>query len=477
MNHISELIKNTMIMTAVNLATRSAGVGFNSYLASKIGPDGIGLFQLVSTVYSLAVTFSSAGVRLACSRVCAEAAVLNKNDAVKSLEVCIIYACCCGCVFGIALFSLSDVVSLYWLSSVQTAPSLRALALSLPFVAMSSALGGYFTAVGLITKYSLTQTFEQSVKIVASILLINGISKRGAMYSCAAAATGITLSEIASFSASLLLKTISAPPKSDKPAAPLKKILRISIPDASGTCVRSALLTVEHLLIPRGFKKSGSGSAAALADYGLIHAMATPLLLYPSAFTASLAALLIPELAKRNELGDGPGVDATVKRNLKRTFVFSLVCSAFFGIFASPLSKLVYKTGGIAKYVRLLSPLVPVMYMDSITDGMLKGLDQQLYSMRYNIIDSSLCVILVLILLPKYAVKGYVMIMYISEIINFYLSFGRLVTVCNITVFPKKKTAAAAGPRFKPFLQVGRSGLTRQGKGNITDAMKLKSRL
>lgn len=60
----SPLLRNTIIMTAVNLIMRSVSVGFNAYLTSRIGSQGIGLFQLVMTVYSLAVTFSCAGMRL-----------------------------------------------------------------------------------------------------------------------------------------------------------------------------------------------------------------------------------------------------------------------------------------------------------------------------------------------------------------------------------------------------------------------------
>ena len=65
----SPLLRNTIIMTAVNLIMRSVSVGFNAYLTSRIGSQGIGLFQLVMTVYSLAVTFSCAGMRLASMRV------------------------------------------------------------------------------------------------------------------------------------------------------------------------------------------------------------------------------------------------------------------------------------------------------------------------------------------------------------------------------------------------------------------------
>ena len=162
-----------------------------------------------------------------------------------------------------------------------------------------------------------------------------------------------------------------------------------------------------------------------------------PVMLYPSAVISSLSALLVPELARLGEIGDRAAINASVKRNLKRTIVFSSVCAVIFGIFAPSISKAVYKTAEAAEYIRILSPLIPVMYTDMITDGMLKGLDQQFYSMKYNIIDSALCVILVIALLPKYAVKGYILILYASELINFYLSLGRLLTVCEIKIFTR----------------------------------------
>jgi stage V sporulation protein B len=66
------------------------------------------------------------------------------------------------------------------------------------------------------------------------------------------------------------------------------------------------------------------------------------------------------------------------------------------------------------------------MYTDMITDGLLKGLDQQAASMRYNIFDSAICVMLVYFILPKFAIKGYIFILFLSEIINFTLSFNKL---------------------------------------------------
>ncbi len=435
----SMLMKHTAIMTAVNLVMRCAAVGFNAYLTAKISSAGMGLFQLVMTVYSLATTFSSAGIKLATTRVAVEINTHGKNDMNSSVAMCVTYAGICGSIIGIVLFLFSNYISISWISDSQTALPLRILSLSLPFVAMSAALGGYFTAVQKIPQYSTVQMLEQCFKIAVVVFLISNLHSFNASLACIAIVAGMTAAEVFSFSLSSLLKKFTISKKTDKSPLNIARMLRVALPDAAGTCIRSALLTVEHLLIPKGFRKSGEGGEAALAAYGNIHGMALPLLLFPSAVLASLSSLIVPELAKMNEIGDKNGIDGCVSRNLKRTFFFSVICAVLCAVFAPSISKLVYKSNEAVMYIRILSPLVPIMYTDMITDGMLKGLDQQIYSMRYNIIDSALCVAMVIFLLPKYSVKGYIFILYASEIINFYLSIGRLSKICNIRLFQARE--------------------------------------
>lgn len=431
----NNIIKNTIIMTAVNLIMRSVGVSFNAYLTNKIGSSGIGLFQLVMSVYSLAVTFSSAGIRLATTRLTVEITANRKYDINKSLGICLSYAAFTGSLIGLVLLIFSDFISISWIGNGETSFPLKILSFSLPFVSMSSALGGYFTATEKIPQFSFVQMLEQGFKIIITVFLLNKTKDISPAYSAAAIVTGMTGAEIFSFCLSRFLKSFSAEAKAEKAAVPLSEFLRISLPDAVGACARNFLLTAEHLMIPKGFEKSGTDSKAALSAYGNIHAMAMPLLLYPSAVISSFSTLLIPETAKRNELGDTEGISISASRTLKRTLIFSLICSVFCFAFAPFLSNTVYKSNEAVKYIRILSPLVPVMYLDNVTDGLLKGLDQQIYSMRYNIIDSFLCVIMVYFLLPKYSVKGYIFILYASEIINFFLSFNRLISVCDIRVF------------------------------------------
>ncbi len=445
----NKMIKHTAIMTAVNLIMRAGGVGFNAYLTSRIGSSGMGLFQLVMTVYSLATTFSTAGIRLATTRVAVEINTLKKNDMSKSIAMCVTYAGICGSLIGFLLFTFSDFISIRWISDTQTALPLRILSLSLPFISMSSALGGYFTAVEKIPQYSTVQMLEQIFKIMVTVTILCVQPVNSTLFSCIAIVTGMTAAEIFSFALSSVLKKKTMTQTTSKPMLETGKMLRVALPDAAGTCARSILLTIEHLLIPKGFRKSGERSDAALAAYGNIHGLALPVLLFPGAILSSFSALIVPELAAMNERKEKEKINSAVSEGLKKSLEFSIVCAVFMAFFAPAISKIVYKTNEAVMYIRILSPLVPVMYTDMITDGMLKGLDQQISSMRYNIIDSALCVALVYLLLPKYSVKGYIFVLYVSEIINFYLSFGRLIKICEIKVFSKLQAGNSRAFRRK----------------------------
>ncbi len=431
----NNIIKHTLIMTAVNLVMRSVSVSFNAYLTNRIGSAGIGLFQLIMNIYSLAVTFSSAGIKLATTRLTVELKINQKSDINKTLGLCLSYSAFMGSLTGFLLLVFSDLISESLIGNSETSFPIKILSFSLPFVSMSSALGGYFTATEKIPQFSFVQMLEQVFKIAITVLLLNKAENTNPIYAVISVVTGMTAAEIFSFLLSRLLKQFYTIKKTNKAAAPISEFLRIALPDAAGSYVRNILLTAQHLMIPKGLEKSGADSKSALSAYGNIHAMAMPLLLYPSAIITSFSALLIPETAKRNEIGDYEGIGISASRTLKRTLAFSSFCSLICYIFAPVLSDLIYKSNEAVKYIRILSPLVPIMNLDTVTDGLLKGLDQQVYSMRYNIIDSFLCVIMVYYLLPIYSVKGYIFILYASEIFNLFLSFNRLISVCEIRFF------------------------------------------
>ncbi len=72
------------------------------------------------------------------------------------------------------------------------------------------------------------------------------------------------------------------------------------------------------------------------------------------------------------------------------------------------------------------------MYLDQIVDSILKGLNQQLSSMKYNTIDSFMRVIIIYSLVPILGIKGYIIMLYVGTIFNASLSINRLIVVSEV---------------------------------------------
>ena len=98
-------------------------------------------------------------------------------------------------------------------------------------------------------------------------------------------------------------------------------------------------------------------------------------------------------------------------------------------VFADNLCMAIYNKLEIAKYVRILSPLVIVMYLDIIIDSILKGLDAQVSVMGINIIDCIISISFIYFFVPICGFSGYIISIFISELVNFSLSGCKLLKI------------------------------------------------
>lgn len=435
MSGAKKLLHNTLLLTATAFIMRTVAVSFNAYLTEKIGADGIGLFQLISSVYAMAITFASGGIKLASMRLVADNVHHGKISERKIMKTCLCYALICGTLIAFILFRFSSFIGAKWICDERSISSLRILSLSLPFISASASLNGYFTAISKVFRYTFVQLCEQIFKIAITVFALKNAANYGLEASCIAIVFGITCAEIFSMLSSYTLYRITSP-KGNLGSFSIigKNLLRIAVPDAIGSQMRSVLMTVEHLLIPVGFRKSGINPQGAMATYGVIHGMSLPLVLYPSALLSSLSGLLVPEFSAQYSQKNHARISYMTARVLHIALLFSIGTAGIMYFNAEELSLAVYSEERVTFYTRLFAPLIPVMYMDMTIDGILKGLDQQVSYMRYNIIDAGICVICVYILVPILSVKGYIFVVFLSEIINFALSFRRLTVVSEVKI-------------------------------------------
>lgn len=433
-----KFIFNTLLLTFSSLIIRGIALSFQIYLSNKIGAAGIGLFQLIMSVYIFAVTLAVSGIRFAVCRIVSEEIGLNNHAGIRpAVRRCLAYGLFFGCISGFLLFILAYRVGALWVGDGRIVFSLRVLALSLPLISVSSVISGYFTAVQRIIKSSAAQLIDNLVRIAAVMFLLGFIPADNLELACAAVCVGNVVGEIVSVLLIIVLYLVDV--RRYKRAKNMQggmtvRILKLAMPLAMSSYARTALGSLYHLLVPRGLQKSGVSANSALAVYGVISGMVLPLILYPIAVFTSVAEMLVPDLTEAQVRGDKALVNRIVNRILSLSLLFSIGVAGVFYTFSGALGQLVYNNVDAGIYIKAFAPLVVIMYMDTVTDGMLKGLGQHMYSMYINIMDAGLSAAMVFFLLPVYAVPAYVFTIWFTEAFNFGFSLRRLSKVADIDI-------------------------------------------
>ena len=80
----------------------------------------------------------------------------------------------------------------------------------------------------------------------------------------------------------------------------------------------------------------------------------------------------------------------------------------------------------MGEYIRVLGLVAPFMYLESMVDGILKGLGEQLATFRYSLLDSALRILGIVVLLPRYGIWAFLGIMAASNLLTFALNTRRM---------------------------------------------------
>ncbi len=457
---------NFLSLTTTALIIRGVGVAFNVFVSNKAGAEAMGLYSLLGGIYAFAVTVGCAGINLGTTRKISDA--LGSSDKPLALQT-IKKALMCAFVSSVCttfiLFGLSGVIGKIVLGDIRVVISLRILSLSIIPVAICSCLSGYFTAVRRVKAMSLIQMALQGIKIILTFIFLNQFINLGAEYACIALVLGNVLTEFVSLCTSITMykydikRHFNETEISKTTKSVTKSILSITIPVTISACVRSGFTTLQHILIPKGLKSSGESWSSALASYGTLHSMVMPIILFPSAIISSFSGLLIPEVAECKAKGDTERLKRIAYRILTLSLIFSIGTSGTMIVYSHALGMAIYNSEDVAYYIKTMAPLIPIMYIDSAVDAILKGTGHEIYSMNVNIADALTACILAVLLIPKMGLMGYVVSIYATEILNTFLSLVKMISVTDM--------------KFKIFHQVFMPIICILGATNISHIMLL----
>lgn len=422
----------TLLLSGVNLLLQGVSMLFQIYLSRTIGAAGLGLLQLILSVGAMALTIGISGVRITAMYLCAEEIGLKRQQGLRRvLSACVCYGLAMSMAAGLILILGAKPLSQHWIGDMRAAISLRILGSFLPVNCLCSIMTGYFTASGRLRQLAGIEIGERVVYIGLTVLLLQFWAGQDLARACCAIVLGSCASGILSLGAMglMCLRSLPKPLPGEEKLPVIRRMLNLCVPLAIGDYVRSGLSTTEQMLIPRGLEKHGGSVDASMAAYGTIHGMVFPVIMFPTAFLAALIDLLIPELSQSRIRGRVERIRALTDHCFRVGALFACTCAGILHLFAGLLGTSLYRSAQAGYYIAVFSPLVAVLYLDSITDGLLKGLGQQVHTVRFNTLTSALDVLGLLVLLPRFGIAGYFISFTVTHFLNFILSMGRLLNV------------------------------------------------
>ena len=433
-----KLFADTLGLGLTNILLEGVGLVFQLYLVGVLGTEGIGLFELISSVYVLATTFAVSGISMSVTRVITEAmshdGSVRINDMMKKA---FLISTLLGCAAMVMLFCLSGVFASVLIRTPETKTCFRILSFGLPFMSICSCLNGFFIAERKAVKTASSYIIEDFIKMAIVFTIFSVLPPKNMIAGCTQLVAGLIIGEAVACIISYLLYL---PDKRRmrihalKSHGVVRQFLRIGVPVATSSYLRSGLTTLENLLIPIGLQKAGYSSAGSLSLFGSMKGLILPTIFFPAAFLQAFTRVLVPEITEAYTKGDTQKIQRTGSRVLRVTLLFAILVGAALGVFHEGLGQLIFHSAQQGKMLMMLAPLAPMMYLDGVVDGILKGMDEQVAVMRFNLYEAAIRCVLVYFILPHTGFIGFMITIYAGNSINAALSLHRLLKKSGIRI-------------------------------------------
>lgn len=424
---------SAMLLTGVNLLLRFVGTSFQVYLSGRIGAEGIGLLQLVLSVGSMAMVAGMAGIRTATMYLTAEE-VGRKHPGriIWVLSGCTKYSFVASGVVALAVYFFAPEIAARWIGHPEVVDALRLYAAFLPVNCLCGVMVGYFTGANRIGTLAIVEVAEQFCTMVCTIAVLSFWAGHDTVRACQAVVLGSNLGSVLTLTSLVILRLKEGIPAASR--IPIAGRLRqTAVPLALADNLRTGISTVENLMVPKRLALY-EGVVSPLAAFGTVCGMVFPILTFPMAILFGLTELLIPELARCNAAGSKTRITYLVKQSLRIALLFGSVCSCILFLSAEPLCMKLYQSVDAGRYLKWFAPLAIMLYCDTVTDAMIKGLGEQKASVRYNICTNFMDVVLLYFLLPRLGIIGYFISFTVTHVINFFLSLRRLLKITGIGI-------------------------------------------
>ncbi|MDP9751097.1 stage V sporulation protein B [Thermoanaerobacter pentosaceus] len=445
--HKRSFIRGAFILTIANIIDRSIGFIFRIILSNMLGPEGMGIYQLVLPIYFVSITFLTSGTMAVTSRfISEEKAKGNKKNVFKILKITFLIVLIFAFAISSLLFFKATYVAKELLHEPRALLSILIFAPVLIIVASSSVFKGFFQGVINMIPASVSEIVEQIVRVSITLYLIQLFTGAKLEYLVAIAIFGISAGEIASFLMYILfykkeVKVINREMPYDgrewEAFSIAKTLVITAIPITFSKLIVNVVDLAESLIIPSRLVASGLSHSEAMSEFGKMLGMAIPLAYMPAVITSSLSTTVLPAVSEAAALRKWDAVRLRINQAIGYTTLVAFPAIILFLALPDQISQLLYPSSpGVGNFVRVISLGSIFAFLEAVVASILHGLGKQNVVLRNSIIWLGVCVIGMYYLtsLPHLRLFGYIYSFIFADALILALNMFELIKMTGLRI-------------------------------------------
>lgn len=370
----------TIILMIGGFFTKILGFIIRIIYTRMVGNDAINLYSLVMPTYSLLLTIATLSLPLVISKLVSEKKYPSQKIIFNSALITLFI----NLLIIITVYFTKDFIAIKLLNDLRCSPLIMAMALTFPFVSITSILKGYFFGKQNMLPNTISNILEQIIRLILIYLIIPPLIAKSVIH----AVLGLILLSIATEITSILVFLFFLPKKiiikkeDLKPSLTISKdIIGISAPTVSSRLIGNIGFFLEPIILTNILLYAGYSMNYILNEYGAYNAYTISLLAMPSFFIQAISSSLLPEITKFYYHKNMPMVKRRIKQALILSFIVGLIFSSSIYIFRNALLMKLYNTLNGSNYIKILAPFFVLFYLEGPMQSILLAIGKAKYCM------------------------------------------------------------------------------------------------
>lgn len=321
---MKSLFKTVALITVFSFFTRISGFLFRIILSRVVGAEGVGLYQVASSVFMVLLTIISSGLPLIISRMSATYLANNEKKKEASLVmVALIFALIMSVLLCLIVFLFKGAFSKLF-TDERCMEILIVLLPSLVFSSVYSVLRGALWGRGNYFALCVTELYEQIVRIILCVLVIS--STFSALENALNMGWTMSIACLLSMILVVLLYFYYGG-KLVKPKREfLSPIIKQSTPITLMRIAGSLLQPLIAFIVPARLVAIGYTNSQAMSLFGVAVGMTMPLLYVPTTIIGSLSTALVPDISTAIAQNNNKHIEERINSSI----FFALIISCLF---------------------------------------------------------------------------------------------------------------------------------------------------